>query len=125
MQETLNSTVPTRKMSTQMNAVMTIVSACSDLTQVAGPFIDLQREEIKWDLIFKQCWSSSQKTALSWAFALWRDEPRARFNIFDGSTLMDQELQVAVLKALTIRWGISQKSIELFNQPNTILGGAA
>ena len=112
-------------MSTQMKAVMTIISACSDINRYAGPHIDLKLEQINWDLIFKVRWTTSQKTALAWAFALWRDEPRTRFNVFESSSSMDGVLQIAVLKAIMIRWGFSQKSVELFNQQTSILGGVA
>jgi hypothetical protein len=61
-------------MSQQMRAVMTIVSACSDIKQYAGPHIDVTLDQINWDLIFKVRWTTSQKTALAWAFALWRDD---------------------------------------------------
>jgi hypothetical protein len=113
MEQNENSTVT---MSTQMSAVMTIISACSDLTKNAGPHIDLKLEQINWDLIFKQRWSNCQKTALSWGFILWRDEARPHFNVFENSNLMGEDLQLAVLQAIMIRWGFGRKSIELFSQ---------
>ena len=112
-------------MSQQMKAVMTIVSACSDMNRYASPHIDLRLDKIDWDPIFKVRWTMSQKTALGWAFALWRDEARPRLNVFENSAAMDRELQVAVLHAAMIRWGFGKKSIELFDQQTTILGGVA
>lgn len=103
-------------MSTQMSAVMTIISACGDLGAVASPFINIKLERIEWDPIFKQRWSLSQKTALAWAYAFWRDETRPRFNLFESSTLMDEKMQIAVLKAAMIRWGFGRKAISMFDQ---------
>ena len=112
-------------MSQQMKAVMTIISACDDMNRYASPHIDLRLDKIDWDPIFKVRWTTSQKTALGWAFALWRDEPRPRFNVFESSSAIDRELQNAILHALMIRWGFGRKSIELFEQQTTILGGVA
>lgn len=97
-------------MSQQRKAVMTIISTCEDMNRYASPHIDLSKDQINWDPIFKVRWTTSQKTALGWAFALWRDEPRPRLNIFENSSAMDRELQVAVLHALMIRWGVPSQS---------------
>ena len=103
-------------MSQQMKAVMTIIAACDDINRYASPHIDLRSDKIDWDAIFKVRWTTSQKTALAWAFALWRDETRPRINVFENAPAMDRELQVAVLHAIMIRGmfqGFCRVSFEL------------
>ncbi len=48
-----------------------------------------------------------------WAYSLWTDEIRSRANPFDAALSLTPKLQIAVLKALSIRWGLALESEEI------------
>ncbi len=104
--EFLNENKVKRKLSQQMHSVLTILNADDELMERVQPHVDLERDSIDWDQIFKQPWSSGERGALTWAFNLGRDEYRKGTNSFESALSMDPALQRAVLRALCIRWGI-------------------
>ncbi|MGZ3786820.1 MAG: hypothetical protein ACXVC3_19945 [Bdellovibrio sp.] len=69
------------------------------------PFIDFQGENIYWDQIFKNSFGSGHRGALLFAYAIWQNEVRS--NPFEAAFNMSPKLQMAVLKALALRWGLS------------------
>jgi hypothetical protein len=74
--------------STQMQAVTTIILACSDLTRNAGPHIDLKLEQINLGFDFQAMLEQLPEDGSRLAFILWRDEARPRFNVFENSNLI-------------------------------------
>ena len=98
-----NSTV--RKISQQMQAVLLIFNADPYLMNVLSPFINLETESIYWDKIQKISFCSGHKAAVRWAYGVWTDE-MPKGNCFDGALSMSPALQVAVLEALCLRWGL-------------------
>lgn len=101
-----------RKLSTQMRAVLTILSADSYLMGIVEPHINLSTETIHWDPIFKFPWCSGHRGCVVWAYSLWTDEIRSRANPFDAALSLSPKLQIAVLKALSLRWGLPVESEE-------------
>ncbi len=94
-----------RKLSQQMRAVLIVFSADSNLMRVVRPHIDLERESIDWERISDIPFCKGHRSAVGWAFALWRDE-KPKINCFDGALSMSSLLKVAVLEALCLRWGL-------------------
>jgi hypothetical protein len=99
--------IPQRKLSTQMRAVLMIMEADSYLKKAVLPFVDVNRESINWEPIFKMSFGSGHKAAVTWAYAIWTDEVRAKSNPFDGALSLSPALQKAVLQALALRWGMA------------------
>jgi hypothetical protein len=95
-----------RKVSRQMQAVLTIFSADSYVMDAVRPNINLETETILWDPIFKFGWCSGHRACILWAYSLWTDELRPRMNPFDAALSLSPKLQTAVLKALSVRWGL-------------------
>lgn len=102
--ETYSSQKP---MSVQMRCVFTVLDAASNLRAALSPYIDLNLESIYWERIFKLPLSSGERTLVSWIYGLWTDEQRPRANVFDGSITLPPQIQIAVLKALALRWGLA------------------
>lgn len=98
-------TPTTRKLSQQMRAVLIVFNADSNLMKVVRPHIDLERESIDWERINDIPLCKGHRSAIGWAFALWRDE-KPKINCFDGALSMSSLLKVAVLEALCLRWGL-------------------
>jgi len=96
---------PVRKLSQQMRAVLLIFNADPYLMSTVGPFINLETESIYWDKILKLPFGSGHKGAVRWAYGVWTDE-MPKGNCFDGALSMSPFLQVAVLEALCLRWGL-------------------
>jgi hypothetical protein len=99
--------IPQRKQSTQMRAVLMVLDADPYLKSAALPFVDVTRESINWEPIFKTASGSGHRAAVTWAYALWTDEVRAKTNPFDGALSLSPALQKAVLQTLAIRWGVA------------------
>lgn len=99
---------PERKLSTQMRAVLLIFGADDHLMKAVSPFINLDTETIHWDQIFKIPFGAGHCAAVTWAYGVWTDGPRTRTNCFDAALSMTPNLQVAVLQALALRWGIQR-----------------
>lgn len=94
------------KLSCQMRAVLLIVEADPYFKNAVLPFIDLERESIGWNRIFKIPFGSGHKAAAHWMFSVWTDEVGPKANPFDAALSMSVDLQMACLKALALRWGI-------------------
>jgi len=97
-----------RKHSLQMRAILHILNVDSDLYERVLPFIDLDRETIYWNEIFRIGFGSGHRAALAWCYAIWTDEPKPRSNCFDAALSMDANFQTAVLEALAMRWGLNR-----------------
>jgi hypothetical protein len=107
MHEQIENQICQKKPSQQMRALLCLFSADPFLLDRVKPFIDLERESIHWDQIFKINFGSGHRAAVTWAYGIWTDEQRPRVNIFDAALSMDSRLQTAALQALALRWGLS------------------
>jgi hypothetical protein len=94
-----------RRLSQQMRAVLLIFNADQYLMNAVAPFLDLETETINWSVILKLPLGSGHKGAIRWAYGVWTDE-MPKGNCFDGALSMSPFLQVAVLEALCLRWGL-------------------
>ena len=99
---------PAVKISRQMRAVVEILGADSALFELASPFINFMADEIDWDGLFGLHLSSGQRAALDWSFICWRDEVPAGSNPFDSVLNCDASLQRAIMRGLSVRWGIAK-----------------
>ena len=106
IQETTVQSSTTRTPSQQMRAVLHVLKADTHLYQRILPFIDLRNETIQWDSILKMSFGSGHRGAITWLYGIWTDDVRPRSNYFDAALSMDSRLQVAVLEALAMRWGL-------------------
>jgi hypothetical protein len=95
-----------RRTSVQMGAVLRIFNVDHALMTAVKPHIDFENESILWDEIFALPLDSRQRAAAVWAYSIWTDKPRGRINSFDIAFSMDRPLQIAVLEALALRWGL-------------------
>lgn len=94
-----------RKFSQQMRAVLLILNADPFLMEAVTPFINFETETIHWEKIQKLSLCSGHKSAVRWAYGIWTDE-MPKGNCFSGALNMSPFLQVAVLEALCLRWGL-------------------
>jgi hypothetical protein len=99
-------TLPTRKLSTQMRAVLLIFNADPYLMEAVSPWINLETESIYWDKIFKLSFSSGHRAATLWAYGIWTDSQPPRGDIFDAADSLSSNFKVAILEALCLRWGL-------------------
>jgi hypothetical protein len=106
MQETVENLKSPRQPSTQMRAVLTIFAADPSLMGIVSKHINRELESISWEPIFKFPWGSGHRAAIVFAYSLWTDQMRPRANPFDAAVTMDHALQIAILRAFAIRWGI-------------------
>lgn len=102
----LAQTAPTKKLSTQMCALLFILSADPNLMAAVEPCVDLKTESIDWPEIRKRCASPGHLAAVSLAYAIWTDQIMEGCNPFELALNMDANLQRACLQALSLRWGL-------------------
>ncbi len=100
-----------RQPSVQMLCVLTILTADKLIEKGVEKYIDLYNERIDWDSIFDLRWNSEQIGSIHWAYGLWTDELKFKSNPFDSALTANSNQQIAILRALALRWGIdlSQK----------------
>ena len=104
--QALEQNLPPQKISVQMRAVLSIISSDSFLMDAVLPYIDFKNESIEWDKIFAAPLSSGQHGACQWAYSIWTDNIRMDANVFDAALALDPNIQMGILKALRLRWGI-------------------
>lgn len=98
--------IPERQPSQEMRAVLKIINASDELKRKVLPHIDINREAINWPKIWSNDFAGGHSGALLWAQAIWLDKVATRHDPFDRAFAMDGPLQVAVIEALAMRWGI-------------------
>ena len=96
----------TNKISNEMRAVLLIFNADQYLMENVGPFINVETETINWNVILKMAFGSGHKAAVLWAYAVWTDTQPDHGDCFDAAFSMSPHLQIAVLEALCLRWGL-------------------
>jgi hypothetical protein len=111
-----NSVVPTRtpttlrprhRYSNELRAVLRIIEADDFLVRNVLPFIDCERESIDWDRIFSMSFGSGHYAAVTAAYGIWTDHVREGCDPFNMAFSLGPKLQLAVLSALAIRWGLA------------------
>lgn len=91
-----------------MCAVLTLFAADEGLYQVLMPFIDFKNESFNWETIHSLPLSASGKAVCDWAYSIWRDEIPEGRNPFESALNLEVHFSRAILKALSIRWGLSK-----------------
>jgi hypothetical protein len=91
----------------QIRAVLLIFEADGELRAKALPYVDIENEVVDWDGIYENDFDGGLWAALTWAKAIYCDQVSTTSDPFDRAFAMDQKLQVAVLRALATRWGLS------------------
>jgi hypothetical protein len=99
-------TLPSRKPSTQMRALLLIFKADPYLSDALSPFINLETESIYWDKIFKLPLGSDHRAAILWAYGIWTDSQSPKGDVFDVADSLTANFQAAILEALCLRWGL-------------------
>lgn len=93
-------------MTNTMKAVL-MIAEHRTMKDIMMPAIDVERDEIRWNKIDPVGLSSGQRTALSWAYAIWTsaqvDLSKGMRDPFDGFRSMDRDLQLSVIGALAVR----------------------
>lgn len=92
-------------LSAKMLALLIIVSADFYLQQSTKQFIDVKNESVQWEQLFRLPLTDGHKTAISWAYSIWKNQLHPTCNPFETASSMDSELKKAVLRALSLGWG--------------------
>ncbi len=100
------NTTTEKKVSRELRAVLRIINADEELKQKALPYISIPHETIDWDGIWKNDFGGGHSAALIFAKAIWCDKVITQADPFDRAFAMDSKLQLAVIEALAIRWGL-------------------
>jgi hypothetical protein len=97
-------TMPIKKFSNQMLAVLMIFSADQSLMRQVESHINLASEEINWDEIRKISFSPGHWAAVLVAYSVWTDQVFEGANVFEAALNMDRQLKRACIQALMLRW---------------------
>ena len=94
-------------LSPQIRAVLLIFEADRELRAKALPYVDIENEVVDWDGIYENDFGGGHWAALTWAKAIYCDKVSTKSDPFDRAFALNSQLQVAVLRALATRWGLS------------------
>lgn len=86
--------------------MLTIFTVDEELRSKALPFVDIERDRIDWNGILNNDFGGGHGAAVKWAYAIWGDCVPEGADPFTRAFAMDDRLRIAVLTALTIRWGL-------------------
>lgn len=65
------TTLPKRKHSLQMQAVLRVLKADPYLYDCVSPFINFDTETIYWNEIFRMDFGSGHRGAVTWCYSIW------------------------------------------------------
>jgi hypothetical protein len=102
-------TAPSKKQSREMRAVLRIINTDQELQRKALPHVDIARESIDLPKIWANDFGGGHSGALCWAMSIWCDKVATNIrnlDPFDRAFSLDVQLQIAVIEALKIRWGL-------------------
>ena len=112
-----------KPMSSELKAVLHIVTSSDELKRKVLPHINIQNESIDWDGIFKNDFCGGHQAAVVFAKAIWCDAVTTKSDPFDRAFTMDLFLRKTVVEALAIvlsglvrhSWcdSLSQKSVRI------------
>lgn len=92
--------------STHLKAVLEIANASPQLRNDLLPVIDQEKEDIHWGRLGSGL-SGGVLTAVAWAKAIWSGEvDKDGRDLFEGFGSLDVQVQRAILRAITVRYGI-------------------
>ena len=93
------------EMSNAMKAIL-MIAEHKVMKDVLKPALDIERDEIHWDKIDRGGLSGGQRTAVSWAYAIWTDSQidlsKGMRDPFEGFRSLDRDLQFKIIGALAL-----------------------
>lgn len=95
------------KLPRELQAVLHVFNYDNELRAKALPHVNIARQSINWPAIWNNDFSGGHAAAAAWTQAIWCDRVETKSDPFDRAFAMDSHLQVAVIKALAIRWGLA------------------
>ena len=98
--------IPVGKLSSQMCAVLRIITAESNLSDAAFRFINIHDDSIDWESIFALDLDPGGRAAVQIAYAVWTDQLKPGCNLFEDALNMTPDQKRACLKALGMRWNL-------------------
>ncbi len=98
--------IPVGKLSSQMCAVLRIVTAEPHLSDAVFRFINIHDDSIDWEPIFALELGAGNRAAIQIAYAVWTDQLKAGSNLFEDALNMTPDLKRACLKAIGMRWNL-------------------
>jgi hypothetical protein len=97
-----------RRPSRALRAVLTIFNSDEELKRKALPYVDIESERIDWEGIFQNDFGGGHGAAVKWSQAIWEDRTPEGADPFCRALAMDDYRRRVVLKALAIRWGLTE-----------------
>jgi hypothetical protein len=94
------------KLPRELRAVLKIFNYDEELKRKALPYVDMKRQSINWPEIWANDFGGGHSAALLFAQAIWCDRVETKGDPFDLAFAMDRSLQMTVIEALAIRWGL-------------------
>lgn len=102
------------KASSNMKAVIVLASH-ENLRPIIEPALNIERDSINWEALGYGSQSGGLQTVLSWAYCIFCDElPPKEWNYrdpFEGFFSLDRDIQILVLKAMSVRHGFLELSV--------------
>lgn len=110
-------------MSDQLQAVLQLARTPA-LKEALLPHVYETERSVMWESVLYDGLSHSQKIALGWAYALWRDEkpPEDWLDPFHAFHEVDLETRTAILRAFATRYGFTHFEIDTQNPPMLAAG---
>jgi hypothetical protein len=105
-------------MSDQLKATLQLAGSPA-LKAVLLPHVYEAEKSVMWESVLYDGLSHSQKIALGWAYALWRDEkpPEDWLDPFHAFHEVDLETRTAILRAFATRHGFTHFEIDSHEPP--------
>ena len=98
--------IPVGKLSSQMCAVLRIVTTDVELSDAVFGFVDIHNDSVDWDPIFALELNTGHRAAMQFAYAVWTDRLKPGCNPFEDALNMTPDLKRACLKAIGMRWNL-------------------
>lgn len=93
-----------KKLSVAMQSALLIFNHDPYLMEAVAPYINIEAHTINWKRIFKLGFGPRNKAAIEWAYILFSGQQKA--NCFASVSKFSPHLKIAVLEALTLRFGL-------------------
>lgn len=90
----------------ELRAVLRIFNYDPELRRKTLMHVNLERQSINWPKIWANDFGGGHSAALLFAQAIWCDRVETKADPFDRAFAMDRSLQIAVIEALALRWGL-------------------
>lgn len=92
----------------ELRAVLHIFNYDGELKAKALPHVNVERQSINWERIWRNDFGGGHAAAVVWAQAIWCDRVETKSDPFDRAFAMDYRLKIVCLEALAMRWSLKQ-----------------